>query len=404
MIVDDEPFVREGLKKIIDWNSEGFEVVHEAKNAYEAIQVLEEENIDLIFLDILMPRMNGIELSKFIRERISKTIDIVFLTGYLTLEFVNEAINVSAIQYLQKPIQPNLLIDILRNVRKKLGEKLEAEKRRKNQFADLREHYLTELLYGVKRDEYINYLKSIYRQDTKFYYVHFIFYPEKKDSEQVKRLSQIVAETTMDYQRANSNLNYVLICHLPSHNEQAVGVMITDTMLRKIRSSIYELVERLLRDLTKVRGLKCIAKIGKCVTDISLLGESYQDAINSVSYSCKSKEIPLELRLNSYLQAHYMENITLKSLSEQFFVNSAYLGQFFKKHNGMYLKEYLNTIRVNKSLDLLLYSTMKIYQISAAVGFQSADSYIVAFSKVMKVTPQKYRQENSKILNSENDT
>lgn len=233
LIVDDEPFVREGLKKIVDWENEGYEVVAAAKNSYEAIKILEEESMDLIFIDILMPKMNGIELSKYIRQRISKTVHIVFLTGYLTLEYVNEAFNVNATQYLQKPIQPNLLLDILRSVKMKLDEKLDDEKRRKNKYTDLREYYLTELLYGIKKEEYISYLRSMYRGETKFYYVQFIFYPEKRENDEFVKLSQKVAKAKLDYQKAYENMNFILICMPPSHFEQAVGVMFTESILKK---------------------------------------------------------------------------------------------------------------------------------------------------------------------------
>ena len=162
-------------------------------------------------------------------------------------------------------------------------------------------------------------------------------------------------------------------------------------MLAENRVSIYEMVDRMLRDLSEVTVLKVVARVGKAVNDISKLNESYKDCIESNPYSLHNKDIPLEIRLNTYLHAHYMENITLKSLSEQFYVNTAYLGQFFKKHNGVLLKEYLNSIRVQKAAQLLESSSLKIYQIADKVGFQSADSFITSFSKEMGVTPQKYR-------------
>ena len=62
LIVDDEPFVRQGLKLMIDWKSYGFEICGEAKSGLEALEFLSEQKVDLIITDIKMPGMNGLEM------------------------------------------------------------------------------------------------------------------------------------------------------------------------------------------------------------------------------------------------------------------------------------------------------------------------------------------------------
>lgn len=401
LVVDDEPFVREGLKLLIDWREEGYEIAAEARNAYEAIELISNESFDLIILDILMPKMNGIELSKVIREKYSKTVNIIFLTGYLEPEYVNEAFRVKAVQYLSKPIQAKVLLDTLRDIRLKLENDKENERKYKRRVNALREYYIAELLHGTKKEEYLNYLRSVFRSEQKIYYIHFIFYPDKKEDVETQRFHEQLSELKIEFQSRLMERTYSVIAHLPGQYEQAIGVVITEKTLKELRLSIYELVDKSLEKVGSKKQLRVVAKIGKPVNDIGNLLDAYKDSLTAVPYTLRSKEIPLEIRLNSYLQAHYMENITIKSLSETFYVNSAYLGQFFKKHNGVYLKEYLNLIRVKKAAEMLLNSTMKIYQIAESVGFQSADSFISAFSKQMNRTPQKYRQENVRLQNTE---
>ena len=68
LLVDDEPYILQGLKSLIDWEAEGFEVVKSCANGLEAYEYLKENQVDVIFADIKMPEMTGIELLKKIRE------------------------------------------------------------------------------------------------------------------------------------------------------------------------------------------------------------------------------------------------------------------------------------------------------------------------------------------------
>ena len=61
LLVDDEYMILNGLKKIIDWKSLGFQIVATAENAKEGLSVLEQQRIDLVVTDVTMPEINGLE-------------------------------------------------------------------------------------------------------------------------------------------------------------------------------------------------------------------------------------------------------------------------------------------------------------------------------------------------------
>jgi len=401
MIVDDEPFIREGLKLLVDWTAEGFEIAAEAKNAYEVIELLAKQSFDLLIIDIRMPKMTGIELAKYIREKVSKKVGIIFLTGFMDAEYVSKAFDIHAIQYLQKPVEPAILRSALRMTKVRCDEIALEEERRRRETRELREYYVMEALHGVSKPENLRYLKKLYRMEKEVCYIQFTFATAQGSDISTNMVLVEVNRMKEYYQKILKDQSYSIVSHTPGQNDMSFGLILTSSMLEGKKESVYEFVDRILEQLHSMTTLHVIVKIGKIVNNIEKLSISYQEAIRAVPYMMKSKEVPLELRLNSYLKAHYMENITLKSLSEMFFVNAAYLGQFFKKHNGVYLKEYLNAIRVNKGAELLENTNMKIYQIAEYVGFQSADSFITAFSKEMNVTPQKYRQLRSRSNESE---
>ncbi len=68
LLVDDEPFISQGLSVLIDWEKEGYEIVKVAINGKEALDYLKENTVELIIADIQMPVMTGLELLEHIRE------------------------------------------------------------------------------------------------------------------------------------------------------------------------------------------------------------------------------------------------------------------------------------------------------------------------------------------------
>lgn len=96
IIVDDEPPAIRLLEKYI--NKVTFlELVTTTTNSLEALQILEKEEIDLVFLDIQMPKLTGIQLSKIVSEKTK----IIFTTAYP--QFALESYNLNAVDYLLKP-------------------------------------------------------------------------------------------------------------------------------------------------------------------------------------------------------------------------------------------------------------------------------------------------------------
>lgn len=118
LLVDDEPFIMEGLSVIIDWNEEGFEIIGKASNAFEALEMLRKEEIDLVISDIKMPGMTGLELvEKVYGEQVSDAY-FVMLSGYNDFRYVRTALQNNCLDYMLKPISEDELLKTLDRVRK----------------------------------------------------------------------------------------------------------------------------------------------------------------------------------------------------------------------------------------------------------------------------------------------
>ena len=95
LIVEDELPVRDAIIAIIDWEALGFQVVYAAEDGQDALNYLEDHEIDLMITDIYMPFIDGLELVRRVRKK-DTYCKVVFLTGYNEFEYAKEAISLNA--------------------------------------------------------------------------------------------------------------------------------------------------------------------------------------------------------------------------------------------------------------------------------------------------------------------
>src|SRR5438477_12530089 len=110
LIVDDEPYILATLSAFL---RQDFEVVT-ADSGEAALQIFNQRSINLILVDQKMPRMSGVQLLEWVRERSPKTIRLL-MTGFADLEDAIEAINRGKVyRYLLKPWRADELLQVLR--------------------------------------------------------------------------------------------------------------------------------------------------------------------------------------------------------------------------------------------------------------------------------------------------
>ncbi|HSM13272.1 MAG TPA: response regulator, partial [Thermoanaerobaculia bacterium] len=103
LVVDDELLARSLLGELLD-EIEGVDVVGEAANGFEAVQMIEQLGPDLVFLDIQMPKLSGFEVLELLGDAAP---EVVFVTAYD--EHALRAFEVHAVDYLLKPVDPERL-------------------------------------------------------------------------------------------------------------------------------------------------------------------------------------------------------------------------------------------------------------------------------------------------------
>lgn len=119
MIIDDEMSARRLLQVSIDWKWLDMEVVGEAASGIEAINIIDELRPDIVFVDISMPFMNGIEFTRVATERY-KNLMIVILTGFDDFEYARQCVRLPVVEYMLKPFVRQEVIEVLIKIKGKL--------------------------------------------------------------------------------------------------------------------------------------------------------------------------------------------------------------------------------------------------------------------------------------------
>ena len=121
-LLDDEPFILEGLKYIVDWQDYGFEIVGSANNGDDGLKEILTMDIDLVITDIMMPKMTGLELIENLIKLNYQT-NFIVLSAFQEFQYAKKAISMGAQNYILKPIDTEELERSLINIKNKLKDK-----------------------------------------------------------------------------------------------------------------------------------------------------------------------------------------------------------------------------------------------------------------------------------------
>ncbi|WP_308635307.1 response regulator transcription factor [Paenibacillus silvisoli] len=121
LIVDDEPIVVEALRKSTVWDDFGLEVIGDAYNGVEALELMEKHHVHLLITDVRMPQMDGIELIRNIHQR-GWDVKILILSGHDDFLYVKQAVKLGVDNYMLKPLDKNEFVASISAIVEKLQD------------------------------------------------------------------------------------------------------------------------------------------------------------------------------------------------------------------------------------------------------------------------------------------
>ncbi|MCD7818823.1 MAG: response regulator [Lachnospiraceae bacterium] len=286
LLVDDEEEVIQIIRKKIDWESLGFRVIGQAHNGVEALEMAEEIQPDVVLTDIKMPYMDGLTMSRLMKEKF-RTVKIIIFSGFDEFEYAKEAISLEAEQYLLKPIDANELTEVFSRVRQTLDRELD-EKRNINKLREyymeslplLQENFYTLLIDGRIPDQQLAKYMSNYQIELEGpYYIVTVLhisttYDMDIDSTLMAMSVKKLAEEQLEPKyrnRLSMYLRDIVVISQLEHKEEEV-LSYTDSM------------DEFCRLAKRVCGARVTAGVGPVCDKISDLRLSYQGAKDAISY------------------------------------------------------------------------------------------------------------------------
>ena len=185
LIADDETWVIFGLKRMIEKSGLPFRVIGETNDGVTTLEEVEKKKPDVLFSDIRMPGYTGLELLEHIQEK-KLDVKVVFVSGYAEFTDAQKALSLGAVDYLLKPIKPDMMTTVLKKLEVKLAGKVQEEVIEQKEekvpvieqiITEIQEHYtenitLTELAkkYGIS----VGYLSSLIKENVGLSYSDYV--------------------------------------------------------------------------------------------------------------------------------------------------------------------------------------------------------------------------------------
>lgn len=289
LIVDDEVMFRIGVKSCINWSEYGYELIGEAADGKQALEIIEEFKPDIVFTDIKMPEMDGLELTRNIVKDFPG-IRVVILSCYNDFEYVKEALRLGARDYILKlSLKPSDLIELLIKMKDTINKErsvIQQESAFKQEFNininKLKEELLRKLIfeeYSLLRGEFEQKVKSL---GLKIQFEHNYVIVIKVD-DYLKAIKVIKDESL--FQFAFINISNEIINKSLTGEVAALqkGVFICIVSMRGNNEEENRVgINRVIRDINastkKYLNYSISAGASKSYGDINMLGIIFEEA------------------------------------------------------------------------------------------------------------------------------
>lgn len=392
LIADDEPRIRRGIKSIITWKEEEVELVGEAEDGEEALQLAIEKKPDILLLDICMPFLNGIQLIEELNKALCNPV-VIIISGHDEFNYAQAALRLRAFDYILKPIDRenfnNVFIKAKDEVilrRKKNAKESFKNMVFENNISYLKDSFFKDWLNGkleadelkIRMDNFnINYSNNKALALIKILEKNFVGIVNKNERELI---SYGVVNISKDFMSSFKNL-YVF-----QYSSSRVVILCDVESIRVWKEVLINLEEK----------ISTLFKID-IIIEKSLLGNNpmeIKDTFDKLKSNIleKSKKTPIVLEVEKYIAKNYGdENLSIEKLSNKLGISQTYLTRLLKKELGMNFIDYLTYIRIQNSIELMKEPSIKIYEISRLVGYSTQHYFSSVFKKHMGMSPNDYR-------------
>lgn len=329
LVVEDEPLIRDAIVEMVQ-QLDGFKVIGEASTCEEGWRIIQEQWPTLLITDIQLPDADGLELIQRIRTHKLPIVALI-LSGHDNFPYAQNAIRLQVSEYLLKPISEQELHDA---ITRSLG-RLESFAASNQILLDIQLFIdgmpgLHSVQLFKQADRIIDdmFFSLAKEHGVRISYIH-IFLAKLADC--IKAIDPTYPNTEPPAEMSRHH----------------------------VRLFIHQLLHEWIKRYSQFAG-----------SNMRLV----------IARACE------------YLEAHLQDEITLKEIADYSNLSASYFGVLFKQYTGRSFIHYFNQLRMDKAMELLRNSDMKIYEIAEDVGFVSLPYFNRVFKQVMSMTPNEYRK------------
>lgn len=374
-LVEDEIVMREGIKKNINWEREGFSFVGEASDGELAYPLIQKTRPDILITDIKMPFMDGLELSRLVKQELPD-IKILILSGYDEFDYAKEAISIGVTDYLVKPISGAKLLEAV----KRVAEVVEEEKRQKQYL----ETFLLEQQENTQLAE-----QKLFRSLVSAQKPVSVLLVEAREigmelaanRYNIMRFQIFCGENTVGYSEEENQaiedirelveeMQEILLIEL---GIEGCAFILKETDGRSLEDLEQDFMERLREIFKNYPGLAYFGGVGLPVGRLGELGKSFEKASRAFSYRyLRERNQFIESRREESVQPPAVDELDLSSLTRERMNKKAvrsFLRTGLTGEVSHFVEEYFESLGQESIQSLLFrqYMTMDLYLEAAGV-------------------------------------
>ena len=264
LIADDEPYVRYGIKNIINWNECGFVVCGEGTDGEDTYQKICDLKPDLVLMDVKMHKKSGLDVIRDVNKNrfLGK---FIIVSEYSEFNYVKDAMRYGAKSYLLKPVDKYELLDVVNEVKKEIFYKMNLNKNIESKLELIKEYALARLCLNNYSEEAKEILNAI---NKKSLYIALIYNDKNFDNDNIIHLENAVKKNLISQ---NTNVFKV---------KNRVAIIFYDKSIE----SIYSLLKKMKIEIEKEMKEGLFITIGEEVDCINKINYSYESAKALMKY------------------------------------------------------------------------------------------------------------------------
>lgn len=394
LIADDEPKIRRGLMKVLPWNELNIDVVGEAENGLIALELAKQLQPDILFVDICMPFLDGLELIEQLQSVLDRSV-IIVISGHDEFNYAQKAVKLNVFEYLLKPVMKNKLLTVVTSAIQVLEEAHQNKER--NNWVDsqlktnsliIRDIFLVKWINGLLTEAEIKlnlaFFKLSFTAQTGMIVFKVIQSLDTGKSSRTWNRDLLefavknVAEDTL------RNEAYHIIFKDKKGFIVIISSIENEAEWQGLSGKIQHKIEAILEKIVIIEQRKLEGGLAQ-VTSM------YNELV--VDVNAKGSLSPIVILTKKMMDHNYHNSdLSLQEVADRVQVSPTYLSKQLKKELGVSFIDYLTEVRIKKAIQFMNDPSAKVYEIAEMVGYSSQHYFSNAFKKITGVSPLLYKK------------